>query len=533
MKSPRIYLDNAATSWPKPSVVYDAVDDYQRRLGVAVGRGGYAAASEVAELVEAARQRIADLIHAGSASQVIFTFNCTDALNLAIHGILRGDDHVVTSTAEHNSVLRPLRWLEDRGAIRVTRVPCDSTGWVDPDGIRAAIRTDTKLIALTHVSNVTGTIQPINEVAQLAQDRGVLFLLDAAQSLGHMHVSVKQLGIDLLVAAGHKGLMGPLGTGLLYIRDGLESLVDCVRQGGTGSASFDDHQPLTLPSKYESGNPNAPGLVGLGAAVSYLVQRGVDSIEEYEHRLSSRLIEGFAGTPGVKIHGVPANGRRLGVVSITLSDRRSIDMAAMLDRRYGIQVRAGYHCAALIHDALGTRATEGTVRFSVGPFNTEEDVERAVEAVDAIARAASPTIASPTACACVAAASLPSRDPATETARRAYASVSEIPGMSELWELTLGDPRVVIAVLDGAVDLSQSCFDGADLTYLPTFVPAAAESGRVSRHGTRVAGLIFGQHDSPLKGIAPRCRGIIVPIFRDRDDGSIALARRLTWHEPS
>ena len=354
MKSPRIYLDNAATSWPKPSVVYDAVDDYQRRLGVAVGRGGYAAAKEVAELVEAARQRIADLIHAGSASQVIFTFNCTDALNLAIHGILRGDDHVVTSTAEHNSVLRPLRWLEDRGGIRVTRVPCDPNGWVDPDGIRTAIRTDTKLIALTHVSNVTGTIQPINEVAQIARDRGMLFLVDAAQSMGHMPLSVEELGADLLAAAGHKGLLGPLGTGLLYIREGLETLVDPVRQGGTGSASYDDRQPLTLPTKYESGNPNAPGLVGLGAAVDYLSQRGIAEIHRHESALTSRLLGGLAEISGVRIHGAPADGRRLGVVSITLADQSSPEVAAILDQEYQIQVRAGIHCAALIHDELGT-----------------------------------------------------------------------------------------------------------------------------------------------------------------------------------
>ena len=176
MKSRRVYLDNAATSWPKPSVVYDAVDDYQRHLGVAVGRGSYAAAGEVSNLVEDARRKIAELIDAGSANQIIFAFNCTDALNLAIHGTLRNGDHVVTSTAEHNSVLRPLRWLEDRGVIGVTRVSCDSTGWVDPVAIGGAIRPDTRLIALTHVSNVTGTIQPISEVANVTRERGILFL---------------------------------------------------------------------------------------------------------------------------------------------------------------------------------------------------------------------------------------------------------------------------------------------------------------------------------------------------------------------
>ena len=473
------------------------------------------------------------MIEVEDPERVIFTFNCTDALNLAIHGFLRAGDHVVTSTAEHNSVLRPLRWLEDKGKIQVTRVECDPIGWVDPDLISTAIRTNTKLIILTHVSNVTGTIQPVLEVLRIAHERGVFFLLDAAQSLGHLPVSVKDLGVDLLAAAGHKGLLGPLGTGLLYIREGLESLLDSVRQGGTGSTSFDDHQPLTLPGKYESGNPNALGLVGLGAGVEFLTQRGLERISQDESALTTRLIGGFAQIPGVRIHGAPANAQRLGVVSITLAGRSSTEVAAILDQTFGVQVRAGYHCAALIHDALGTRDYEGTVRFSVGPFNTEEDVDRAVEAVDAIARADSPTIASPMACACVAAASEPAAHPGqgTRTVRGVYGNVSEIPGMRELWELTLGDPLVVIAVLDGAVDLSHPCFEGANLTYLPTAVPVVAESGPASQHGTRVASLIFGQHDSPIKGVAPRCRGIIVPIFRDGDDGSIALAHRPTWRE--
>jgi len=214
----RIYLDNAATSWPKPQQVYDVVDDYQRRLGAAVGRSGYAEAEEIGQRVDATRAAVAQLIHSESPDRIIFTFNGTDSLNLAIHGVLKPGDHVVTSVVEHNSVLRPLRWLEDRGQIDVTRVGCSPTGLVDPEDIRSAIRPETKLIVLTHASNVVGTIQPASEVGKIAREYGILFLLDAAQTVGHMPVSVRELGADFLAASGHKGLLGPLGTGFLYIQ---------------------------------------------------------------------------------------------------------------------------------------------------------------------------------------------------------------------------------------------------------------------------------------------------------------------------
>jgi len=344
-------------------------------------------------------------------------------------------------------------------------------------------------------------------------------LLDAAQSLGHLPVSVKDLGVDLLAAAGHKGLLGPLGTGLLYIRKGLESLLDSVRQGGTGSASFDDHQPLTLPGKYESGNPNAPGLVGLGAGAEFLTQRGLVRISQDESALTARLISAFAQIPGVRIHGAPANAQRLGVVSITFADRSSTEVAAILDQTYGVQVRAGYHCAALIHDALGTRDSEGTVRFSVGPFNTEEDIDSDIEAVEAIAQGESPTIASPRACACVAAASGPAPGPGqpTSSVGGAYGNVSEIPGIRELWEHTLGDPGITIAVLDGSVDLAHPCFEGAFVEEVPALVSMSVGRGIASRHGTAVASILFGQHQSPIRGISPRCKALVIPIYGDSD----------------
>jgi selenocysteine lyase/cysteine desulfurase len=261
---PRIYLDNAATSWPKPESVYQAVDDYQRRLGAPAGRGVYAEATEVERLVNNCRKKVAQLINEADPTRVIFTQNGTDSLNLAIHGWLQPGDHVVTSVCEHNSVLRPLRFLAEHRNVSTTYVGCDAQGRVDPGDIRRAIQPQTRLIALTHASNVTGTIQPVEEVGKIAKERGISFLVDAAQTLGHMRVDVQRIGCQMLAAPGHKGLLGPLGTGVLYIAPGVEARLLPIRQGGTGTRSDEDIQPTTLPDRYESGNLNVSGIVGLG-----------------------------------------------------------------------------------------------------------------------------------------------------------------------------------------------------------------------------------------------------------------------------
>ncbi len=275
---PRIYLDNAATSWPKPPEVYDAVDDYQRRLGAPAGRGAYGTGVEVQRMVADCRKTIAELLNAGSPSRVVFGFNGTDVLNMALHGILREGDHVVTSVVEHNSVLRPLKWLEQHRSVSVTRVDCDADGVVDAENLVDAFQSSTKLIALTHASNVTGAIQPIEDAARLAHDNDALLLVDAAQSLGHLPINVQSQRIDLLAASGHKGLLGPLGTGVLYIADGLEAQMESLRQGGTGTKSEEDVQPSELPFMLEAGNLNVPGLVGLGAGAAYVKKRTIADI---------------------------------------------------------------------------------------------------------------------------------------------------------------------------------------------------------------------------------------------------------------
>ncbi|MCA9120917.1 MAG: aminotransferase class V-fold PLP-dependent enzyme [Planctomycetaceae bacterium] len=386
--STRIYLDNAATSWPKPAVVYDAIDRYQRLNGAPSGRGAFREAVEVERIVTRARKRVADLLAVADPNHVIFTSSGTDSLNLAIHGLLRPGDHVVTTVCEHNSVLRPLRYLEQTAGITVTRVGCDQVGVVEPSAIELAINSRTKLLILTHVSNVTGAIQPANEIGLIAKAHGISFLLDAAQSLGHLRVSVEELHADLVAAPGHKGLLGPLGTGILYVGPSVVEVLRSHRQGGTGTSSESDLQPANLPDKYESGNHNVPGIVGLEAALGYLADRDADDARKYEQTLVAKLVDGFDAIERVAVHGPCDAARQVGVVSITVDGYDPQEIASLLDTAYSVQVRSGFHCAPLMHNSLGTKQHGGTVRFSVGPFNTFEQIDHAIEAVGEIAASA-------------------------------------------------------------------------------------------------------------------------------------------------
>ncbi len=383
--STSIYLDNAATSFPKPACVYEAMDRYHRELGVAVGRGAYRQAVEVSAEVQRCRQRAAQLLNAESPERIIFTFNGTDSLNLAIHGSLRPGDHVVTSVLEHNSVMRPLRELERDGQIQLSLVPVDGNGIVNPDEFRQALRPNTRLIALTHASNVTGAIQPCAAVGQIARGAGVTFLVDAAQSAGHVPIDVRALSADLLACPGHKGLLGPLGTGLLYVRPGLEGALRSSRQGGTGTHSEDELQPESLPDKYESGNHNAPGLFGLSAALQWLVAPAQSETQISEQALLERLLAGLASIPGVEVHGPKTATGRLGVVSVSVAGTDPQIVATLLDQVAQIQVRSGLHCAPGAHRALGTLDRGGTVRLSLGKFTTVAELDQAVEALRQIA----------------------------------------------------------------------------------------------------------------------------------------------------
>lgn len=383
----RTYLDNAATSWPKPPCVYEAVDAWMRDNGAAAGRGVYAQAAESERIVANARAGLARLIGAESPDRIVFCHNGTDSLNLAIHGLLRPGDHVVATVWEHNSVLRPLRACQERLGVDVTLVGKNGgpgrpkRSAVDPAEVEAAVRSNTRLIVLTHASNVTGVVQPAREIGEIARRRGVLFLLDAAQTAGDIPLDVGDLHVDLLAAPGHKGLLGPLGTGLLYLRPGIDSQIAPIRQGGTGTLSESDRQPDFLPDKLESGNLNVPGLAGLAAAGEFLAQQGIETIAGRVAGLTQRLIEGLRQIGGVAVHLPAECVPRVGVVSVTLSGFDPQEAALALDTSFGVQARAGLHCAPAAHRALDTLHAGGTVRFSLGPFTTAEEIAHTLGAV--------------------------------------------------------------------------------------------------------------------------------------------------------
>jgi cysteine desulfurase family protein len=382
---PRIYLDNAATSWPKPESVYQAVDDHQRRLGAPAGRGAYAEAAETERIVGACRKKIAQLIGASDLSRIIFTQNGTDSLNLAIHGWLREGDHVVTTVCEHNSVLRPLRFLTEHRKVTTTYVGCDAQGFIDPDDMRRAIQPNTRLIALIHASNVTGAIQPVEEVGRIAAEQDIAYLVDAAQTLGHVTVDVQRIGCQMLAAPGHKGLLGPLGTGILYIAPGVEDRLLSIRQGGTGTRSDEDIQPSSLPDRYESGNLNVPGIVGLNSGVSLAASQGIDRELSHGRQLLGRLLAEIREIGGVELYGPPMCQQRVGVISLNLAGYDPQELASLLDAQWSIQARAGLHCAPRMHAALGT-TPNGTLRLSVGMFNTLEQIDRVIAALREVAQ---------------------------------------------------------------------------------------------------------------------------------------------------
>jgi cysteine desulfurase family protein len=384
----RIYLDNAATTWPKPEAVYAAVDQYQRENGAPNGRSGYREAMEANGIVERARQGVATLIGTDDPMQIVFGSNGTDVLNLAIRGVVRPGDHVVTTVCDHNSVLRPLRALSEQAGVNVGYVPCDGEGHVSPDDVRAALRPETRLVAVIHASNVTGAIQPIESIGRVVREHGALFLVDAAQSLGHMPIDVSQLEVDLLAAPGHKGLLGPLGTGVLYIRPGVETVLQPLRYGGTGTRSDEDRQPEELPDKYEPGNHNLLGLAGLVASCEFLARKSIEAIHRHHVELTARLLERIRCTDGLTIHGPQSTANRTSVVSVTVDGYDPQELAAVLESTHRIQCRAGLHCAPRMHAALGTTAGGGTLRLSPGFATTIDEIDQVAAALEEVASVA-------------------------------------------------------------------------------------------------------------------------------------------------
>ncbi len=383
--SSRIYLDNAATSFPKPEAVYAAVDHYQRQNGAAIGRGTSRESVEVQRIADRCRQLASLTLGAEGPDRIVFTFNGTDGLNLALFGLCRPGDQVITTEFEHNSVLRPLRWLKDHLGVEVTMIRPGPSGQIDPGEIQKQIRTTTRLIAVQHASNVTGVVQPIDAICELAREAGILTLVDAAQTAGHWPINLASIPADLLVCPGHKGLLGPLGTGLVYIRPGVEQVLECYRLGGTGTQSEDDRQPDQMPDRYEAGNHNAPGLVGLCEGLTFVKDRTVAAIHQSESELTERLVEGLKSCPGITVYGHQPAIPRVGVVAFNVDGFAPHEVASILDETFGIQSRAGLHCAPGVHRFLGTFDRGGTVRFSVGVFTTTEDVDQAIAGVRELA----------------------------------------------------------------------------------------------------------------------------------------------------
>jgi cysteine desulfurase/selenocysteine lyase len=378
-----IYLDNAATSFPKPDAVFQGMDAFVRASAANPGRSGHRRAVEAEAMINETRRLLARLVGFSRPERIVFTLNATDALNMAIKGVLRPGDHAITSVLEHNSISRPLNQMERDGTISLTRLPANGNHMIEPDEVARAFRPSTRLVALTHVSNVTGTIQAVDVIGRMVRERNALFLVDASQSAGAVPISVEKDCIDLLAFTGHKALLGPTGTGGLVVGERVE--VAPWREGGTGGDSSSPVQPSELPHRLEGGTPNVFGIAGLREGARLLLERGIESVLAHERA----LIEEFHGAitdPGRfswygadRVIAEKHGEGRVGLVGINLPGFSPAELAAILDERFDIAVRAGLHCAPYAHRHLGT-FPEGLVRFSVGILTTAEDSQEPVRA---------------------------------------------------------------------------------------------------------------------------------------------------------
>ena len=378
-----IYLDYAATSGRKPEAVYEASDRVMREVSGNPGRSGHKISLEAGAIVAEARLLCSRLFHAPVSETIAFGVNTTEALNLGILGMVEKGDHVITSSLEHNSVARPLEHLKDEG-VEVTKIRADLENGVDPDAVEAAIKDNTKLVVMTHISHVTGTVNDIAAIGDVCRRHGVTFLVDAAQSAGVRPIDVQAMKIDMLAFPGHKCLYGPQGTGGLYISPEVD--LRPLLTGGTGTQSELLHQPVSRPERYESGTLNVPGLAGLAKGVDFILKTGVDAIEEKEYELTARLISGIRQYDNITIWGPQTAKNRAAVLSITIDGYEPQDISIYLDQIFDIAVRSGLHCAPYAHETLGTLDKGGTVRISPGYFTTEEEIDACIEAIGIISR---------------------------------------------------------------------------------------------------------------------------------------------------
>lgn len=376
-----IYMDNAATSWPKDTAMLAAMTEYLTAAGGNPGRSGHSMSAAAARIVFNARESIAGLFGLAEPERVVFTKNATESLNTILFGMLKPGDHVITSSMEHNAVMRPLRRLEQAG-VALTAVACDHTGQIDPDYVRRAITTKTKLVVMTHASNVAGTILPIAEVGRIAKEAGVLYAVDAAQTAGSEDINMTDSAIDLLAFTGHKGLGGPQGTGGLLLAPGVE--VPPLLFGGTGSQSESEYQPDFLPDRLESGTINAIGIAGLGAAINSLQSVGLENIRLHKRQMMQAFLDGLNNIDNIEIYGAKQPQYNAGVISLNIRGVVCSETGLVLDRLFGILTRTGLHCAPAAHKTMGT-FPQGTVRFSIGRFTTLAEINETLAALGEIA----------------------------------------------------------------------------------------------------------------------------------------------------
>jgi cysteine desulfurase / selenocysteine lyase len=380
-----IYLDNAATSFPKPEDTYVFMDQFYRSHGVNPGRSGFDLCMETGQMVDDTRKQLCRFFNGTDPNRLVFAYNSTDALNLALFGLLREGDHAVTTTVEHNAVLRPLHHLATHGGVEVDHVPFDGQGFVDPEAIRARIRTNTKVVAINHASNVIGTVQPVGEIGRLCAERGIRLVVDASQTAGKIPIDVQAMQIDVLCFTGHKSLMGPTGIGGMYVREGVE--LRHTRAGGTGVRSAQRAHLDEYPWRMEYGTPNVVGIAGLHAGVTWLEQKGLDAIERHEMRLMQRLVDGLRAIPGVTLYCQESLEHHIAVMLFNVEGFEAGNTGTILDVDHNVACRTGLHCAPMVHEQLGTEKIHGGVRFGVGPFNTDADIDAAIAGVTEIAAA--------------------------------------------------------------------------------------------------------------------------------------------------
>jgi cysteine desulfurase family protein len=382
-----IYFDNAATSWPKPPEVKEAMIKFMEEVGANPGRSGHLLSIEAARILYEAREALSTLFHVKDPSRIIFTLNATESINLALKGLLKPKDHIITSSLEHNSVMRPLRDLEKKG-IELSIIFCSSNGLLNPQEVERKIKSNTKMIILNHASNVIGTLLPIEEIGSIARKHNLLFFVDAAQTAGVYPIDIETERIDLLAFTGHKSLYGPQGTGGLVIGERIEEKeMIPLKQGGTGSRSEFEEQPDFLPDRFESGTPNGVGIAGLLAGIQFVLQKGTEHIRHDESALIEKLIKGLKEIPHVKLYGPESKEERIATLSFNIAQLSPSDVSFYLEKEFGILCRPGLHCAPSAHKTIGT-FPEGTVRFSLSYFNTEDEVSKAIQAVNSVARKA-------------------------------------------------------------------------------------------------------------------------------------------------